>query len=86
MNTAVINFYQIMICQIEANCSPFQSVIMPPFHIRLERLKLFNIKFSNIKFYFKTDALSLEFDSNYFGILLWKIVQPRDHNYTKLPK
>ena len=29
-----------VICQIDANCSPFQSLNMRPFHIRLERLKL----------------------------------------------
>ena len=42
------------------------------------------------KYYFKTATICLflsshvftasEFDSNYFGILLWKIVKPRDHN------
>ena len=48
-----------MICQIDANCSPFQSLNMLPYHIWLERLKLiyydFNIKFS--KYYFKTDTI-----------------------------
>ena len=29
-----------VIWQIDANCSPFQSLNMLPFHIRLERLKL----------------------------------------------
>ena len=28
---------------------------------------------------------ALEFDSNHFGILLWKIVKPRDHNEIKPP-
>ena len=28
---------------------------------------------------------ALEFDSNHFGILLWKIVKPRDHNEVKPP-
>ena len=40
-----------VICQIDATCSPFQSLNMRPFHIRLERLQLehsatrFNINF-----------------------------------------
>ena len=46
------------------------------------------------KYYFKTGTIcflllsshvftALEFDSNHFGILLWKIVKPRDHNEMK---
>ena len=48
------------------------------------------------KYYFKTGTISLlflssrvftalEFDSNHFDILLWKIVKPRDHNEIKQP-
>ena len=52
---------------------------------------------SNIsKYYFKTGTIcllflsshvltALEFDSNYFGVLLWKIVKPRNHNEIKPP-
>ena len=29
-----------VICQVDTNCSPFQSLSMISFHIRLERLKL----------------------------------------------
>ena len=69
-----------------------------PFHIRLERLKL--IHYSLItnfsKYHFNTGTLSLlsfswhiltvsEFDINYFDILFWKIVKPRDHNEIKPP-
>ena len=28
---------------------------------------------------------ALEFDSNYFGILLWKVVKPSEHDETKPP-
>ena len=46
------------------------------------------------KYYFKTGTICftflsshvftpLEFDSNHFGILLWKIVKPLDHNKIK---
>ena len=48
------------------------------------------------KYHFKTSTLrlpflsshvftALEFGSNHFGILLWKIVKPRDHNEIKPP-
>ena len=48
------------------------------------------------KCYFKTDTIcflffslhaftALEFDSNHFGILLWKMVKPRHHNDIKQP-
>ena len=71
-----------MICQIDANCSPFHPLNMLPFHSRLERLKLICYSLMTIfsKYHFKTGTLyilflsshvftSLEFDSN-FGILL----------------
>ena len=48
------------------------------------------------KYYFKTGLIcllflssrvftALEFDSNHFGILLWQIIKPRDHNKIKPP-
>ena len=64
-----------------------QSLNMLPFDIRLERLKL--IYYGSIasfsRYYFKTDTIcllflslhiftALEFDSNHFGVLLWKMV------------
>ena len=65
---------------------------MLPFHIRLERLKLtYCGSISNIsKDYCKTGTVcflflsshvftALEFDSNNFGVLLRKIVKPRDN-------
>ena len=86
-------------CQIDANCSPFQSLNIFPFHIRLERLKLIYYSLiSNLsKYYFKTCTLcffflslrvftALEFNSNYFGILLGKIVNSRDLNENKPPR
>ena len=59
-------------------------------------LVLYSLILNFSKCYFKTSAFcllfffshiftALEFDSNYFGILLWKIVNPRDHNEIKLP-
>ena len=87
-----------LICQIDANCSPFQSLNMLPFHIRFERLKLtyysFISKFS--RYSLKTAIFclfclsshvfaALQFDSNYFDILLLKIVKSRYHNETKPP-
>ena len=86
-----------MISQIGANCSPFQSL---PFHIRLEGLKLIYYNLISIfsKYHFKTDTLcllvlsshvftSLEFDNNYFSIVLWKIVKPWSWwNYTTYQK
>ena len=78
--------------------SPFQSLNMLPLHIRPERWKLTYYRLiSNVpRCYFKTGTISplfleshvfaaLEFDSNYFGILLWKIIVPRDHNDSKRP-
>ena len=69
--------------QIDANCFPFQSLNLLPCKIRLEHLKLIYYSLLSIfsKFYFKPSTLcllflsshvfnSLEFDSNYFGILL----------------
>ena len=46
------------------------------------------------QYYFETDTIyilflsshvftALEFDSSHFGVLLWKIVKPRDHNEIK---
>ena len=85
-----------MICQIDVNCSPFQSLNMLSFHIRLEQLKLIYYSLMSIfsKYYLKTGTLhiffssshvftALEFYNNYFAILLWKIVKPRDHNEIK---
>ena len=48
------------------------------------------------QYYFKTGTIcilflsshvftALEFDSNHFGVLLWKIVKPRDYNEIKPP-
>ena len=87
-----------VIFQIDAHCSLFQSLNMLPFQIRLERLKLnYYILISNFsRYFFKTGTLwllflsslpfaGLQFDNNYFDILLWKIVKPRDHNETKPP-
>ena len=84
-----------VISQIDVNCSPFQSLTMVPFHIRLESLKLIYYSLiSHFSLYcFKTGILcllfssshlftALDFDSNYFGIL-WK--KPRDHNKIKPP-
>ena len=87
-----------VICQIDANCSPFQLLNMLPFQIRLECLQLIYYSLtSNFSTYlFKIGTLcllflsshvfaTLQFDSNHFGILLWKIVKLRDHNETKPP-
>ena len=67
-----------------------------PFHIRLECSKLiYSGLISNFsKYYLKTGKIcllflsshvfsTLEFDSNNFGILLWKIVKLHDHNEIK---
>ena len=84
--------------QIDANCSSFQSLNMLSFHIIIRALKtnlLSLISFFS-KYYFKTDTVcllflpshaftTLEFASNHFGILLWKIVRPCDHNEIKPP-
>ena len=69
------------ICQIDVNCSPFQSLNMLPFHIRLKRLKLiYYCLISNIsKYYFRIGTIcllflsshvftALEFDSNHFTL------------------
>ena len=87
-----------VICQIEVNCSPLQSLNMLPFYIRPERLKMtyYSVIQKFCRYYFDTDTPCLlflswhvfatwEFDSNYFGILLWKIVKPREYNETKPP-
>ena len=76
-----------VICQIDANCFPFQSLNMLPFHIRLERLTL--IYHDLISIIFLNIILKLahfpSFSclSNYFDNLLWKIVKPRDNNEIK---
>ena len=85
-----------VICQIDANCSPFQSLNRISFHIRLEHLKLtcYSLIWIFFSYFFKTGTLSLLFlsshvlatlqsGSNYFGILLWKIVKLLVHNETK---
>ena len=87
-----------VIWQIDTNCSPFQSLNKLPFHIRFRTLKinLLGLISNFSKYYSKTSTIcllfisshvftTLEFDSNHFGILLWKIVKPRDHNEIKPP-
>ena len=87
-----------VICQMDANSSSFQSLNILPFQIRPGRLKLayyslisnysrYCSKTSSIWFLFLSSHVftALEFDSNHFGILLWKIVKPRDHNEIKPP-
>ena len=67
-------------------------------NIKPERLKLTHFcLISNFsRYYIKTDTLcllffswrvfpALEFDSNYFGILLWELVKPREHNEIEPP-
>ena len=75
-------------CQIDATCSPFQSLDMFPFQIRLACLKLtyqqifldITLKLAHCLLFSSSHVLTfLGFDSNYFGILLWKIVKPRDN-------
>ena len=53
---------------------------MHPFHIGLELLKL--AQFAPFSYLLFT---ALEFGSNHFGIIFWKIVQPHDHNEIKQP-
>ena len=87
-----------VICETDANCSQFHLLHMLPFHIRLERLKIiyYDLIPSFPKCYFKTGTIcllflsshaftALEFDSNHFGTLPWKIVKPREHNEIKPP-
>ena len=87
-----------VIWQIDASFSPHQSLNMLPFHSSLERLKLICYGLISIfsKYYFKIGTIclplfsshvftTLEFDSNHLNILLWKIVNQRDHNETKPP-
>ena len=87
-----------VIWQIDANCSLFKSLNMLPFHIRIRMLKinLLGLISNFSKYFFKTGTNgllflsshvfnALEFDSNHFGILLWKIVKPRNHNEIKPP-
>ena len=56
-----------LICQIRANCSPFQSLNMLPFHIRLERLKLiyYSLISNFSKYYFNTGTICLLFLSSH---------------------
>ena len=65
---------------------------MLPFHTPLEQLKLnYHGLLSTFSKYFLKLAQSapftlftaLVFDSNYFGVLIWKIVKPRDYNKLK---
>ena len=59
---------------------------MLSFNIMLERLKLiyYTVQQNFSEYYFKQAQnvshvfTALEYDSNYFGILLWKIVKPPD--------
>ena len=81
-----------MIWQIDASCSPFQCLNMLPFHIRMLGASLLGLITSTFsKYYFKTGTIclfvlsshvfiTLKFNSNPFGILLWKVVKPRDRN------
>ena len=86
-----------VICQIDPNCSPFQLLNMLLFYIRLELLKLIfyrliyfflyiTLKLAHsASFIFPCIHRALEFDSNYFSIVPWKMLKPRDHNETKPP-
>ena len=69
-----------VIWQIGANCSPFQSLSMLPFHIRFRTLKtnLLGLISNFSKYYFKTGTVcllflfshvftTLEYDNNHFG-------------------
>ena len=71
-----------VIWQIDANCSPVQSLNMLPFQIRFRTLKtnLPRLISNFAKYYLKKIYLvfllshvltDLEFDSNHFGALLW---------------
>ena len=81
-----------MIWQIDANCSPFQSLKLFLFHLRLERLKLiyYGLISTFSKYSFKIGTICLlflsphvftplEHDNNYLDIVLWKIVKPGDY-------
>ena len=87
-----------MIFQIDANCSPSQFLNIVYFHIRLERVKQIYCSLISILsiYYIQTGTLclpflsshifiALEINSDYFGILPWKIVKPRDHNEMEPP-
>ena len=90
-NTTYLTPIGAVICQIDTNFSQFQSLNMLPFYIRLEHLKLIYYSlFSIFSKSYLTQAqfasfsyfhiyLPPKFDSNYFGILLQKIVKPYDH-------
>ena len=51
-----------VICQIDANCSPFQALNMLPFHMRLERLKIIyhSLISISLKYYFKGTNMQIE--------------------------
>ena len=79
-----------VICQIDANCSPFQSSNMA----RMLKTKLLGLTSIFSKCYFNTGTIcllflslhvftTLEFDSNLLVIVPWKILKPRDHNEIK---
>ena len=58
-----LNSTKSVICQIDANCSPFQSLKMLPFHIKLECLTLiyYGLISNFSKYYFKTGTICLLF-------------------------
>ena len=72
-----------VIWKINLSCSPFQLLNMLPFDIWPEQVKLIYYSITVLQYYFKTDTIcllflsshvftTLEFDSNYSGILLWR--------------
>ena len=83
-----------MICQIDANCSQFQLLGCASLSHQARTLKLiyYGLVSNFSKYYYKTGTICLlsylhasEFDSNHFGILLWKIEKLRDQNEIKQP-
>ena len=93
-----------MIWQIDTNCSWFKLLNMLPFHImfRILEANLLGLISNFSKYYFKTGTIcllflsshvftTLEFGSNHFNILLWKIVKlwtimKLNHQSEKYPK
>ena len=79
-----------------ANCYPFHLLNMLP-NIKPEHLKLtyyclisifldITLKLTHFASFFSSRVFpALEFDSNYFGILLWELVKPREHNEIEPP-
>ena len=67
-----LNSTKSVIFQIEANCSPFQSLSMLSFHTRVERPKLIYYSLISIssKYYFKSSTLCLLFSSSHIFIYL----------------